>query len=151
MCDFTNGIKLCTCNIEEIKFREPESFNRIKGKLVKIKNKKNENISSIYIWRLFRNINKEKEWAELGKYLMPSNDIGKGLNSEWIALNLNVENCFDFNYIPQEGDNLFIQKNEILGKYISFIFRNKEWKIEHYDPFNIITEHITDGILKSVK
>lgn len=151
MCDFTKGIKLCTCNSDSIKFRKPELYKKVKGKLIRIKGKENDEIPLIYIWRLFRHVNKEKEWAELGRYMMPSDNIGKGLDAEWIALNLNVENCFDFEYIPQEGDNLFIQKNEILGKYISFIFKDNEWIIDHYDPFTTDVEHIKDGILKSIK
>ena len=149
MCDFTKGIKLCTCEGDKIEFRHQEFYRKVKGELVKIPDTRNDKIPRIYIWRLFRLINKdkEKEWAELGKYAMPSDNIGQALNAEWIALNLNVENCFDFNYNPQEGDNLFIQQNVSHGPYISFIYKSNEWIVDHYDPFNSETVHIKDGIL----
>lgn len=147
MCDFTNGIKFCTCEKNEIKFRYGESYKKVKGELVKINDKRNDGIPLIYIWRLYRYMGKKKDFLELGRYMLPKNDIGNGLNAEWIALNLNVENCFDFDYVPIEGDNLFIQTNEILAPYISFIYKNKEWICDHYDPFSEYTEHIQDGKL----
>ena len=150
MCDFTKSIKFCTCGKNEIKFRKQEFYKKIKGELIKIENKSNESIPIIYIWRLFRHVREKKDLYEIGKYIVPSNDIGKGLNAEWVALNLNVENCFDFDYTPREGDNLFIQRNEILGKYISFIFKNKEWVIDHYDPFSDEIKHVQDGLLKDI-
>ena len=80
--------------------------------------------------------------------MLPAGDIGNGLDAEWIALNLNLENCFDFDYTPEEGDNLFIQTNEIASAYISFIFKNDQWIIDVYDPFTWNTKHIVDGIIK---
>lgn len=87
----------------------------------------------------------------LGRYLFPSDNIGNGLNAEWIALNLNVENCFDFDYTPCEGDNLFITQNVELAPYISFIFRKGEWTIEHYDPFTNRIEVIDEGKVLEMK
>lgn len=145
MCDFNNGIKLCTCNGEKIKYRQQELYRKVKGELVKIPNKKNDSIPIIYIWHLFRYIGQNEENFELGQYIPPTDDIGNGLNAEWIALNLNVENCFDFEYIPSEGDNLFITQNIEFSPYISFIFKNGEWVVEHYDPFSENIKHIFEG------
>ena len=147
MCDFTKGIKLCSCENETIKFREQEFYKMVKNEHVKIPNKKNENIPIIFIWRLFK-LKSKNDNNEIGRYMLPSGDIGNGLDAEWIALNLNLENCFDFDYTPEEGDNLFIQTNEIASAYISFIFTNNQWIIEHYDPFTWYTKHIKDGIIK---
>lgn len=69
MCDFASGIKLCSCDNETIKFREPELYRKVKGELVKIKNKKNDTIPLIYIWTLFRLVEKHEEWTMLGKYI----------------------------------------------------------------------------------
>lgn len=145
MCDFNKGIKLCTCNGEKIKYRKQDLYKKIKGKLVKIPNKKNDEIPIIYVWHLYRYIGKDEENYELGRYIFPTDDIGNGLNAEWIALNLNIENCFDFEYIPNEGDNLYITQNIELSPYISFIFKNGEWIIDHYDPFSYITKHVNEG------
>lgn len=147
MCDFTKGIKLCTCEKESILFREEEFYKEVKGEFIKVPNKKNENIPLLFIWRLFSLTSKNKD-NEMGRYMLPSENIGNGLDAKWIALNLNLENCFDFDYTPDEGDNLFILTNEIGSAYISFIFTNKQWTIEHYDPFAWDTKHIKDGVLK---
>lgn len=151
MCDFTKGVKFCTCKKNEINFRYAEYYKKVNGELVKIIDKRNEGIPLIYMWRLFRHIGKKKDWLEVGRYMLPTNDIGQGLNAEWIALNLNVENCFDFDYTPQEGDNLFITTNVILGPYISFIYRNNEWICDHYDPFTDDVEHVQDGKLDPIR
>lgn len=135
MCDITSGIKLCTCNGEKIKYRKSDTYKQVRGKLIKIPNKKNDEIPIIYIWHLWKFIGSDSESAILGQYIFPTDDIGNGLNAEWIALNLNVENCFDFEYIPCEGDNLYITTNIEMSDYISFIFKNKEWIVDHYNPF----------------
>jgi hypothetical protein len=148
MCNFENGIKLCTCSSENIKFREPNIFIRKKGKTIEKENSKNLNIPLEYIWILFKydGIKKDKE---MGRYMFPADDLGKGLNSEWIALNLNCENCFDFEYIPKEGDNLKIQKNTIMSSYLSFIYRNEEWVVDHHSPWRIKISKIKSGKIKT--
>ncbi len=150
MCDFTKGIKLCSCESGTIKFREKEVYKKSGDQLIPVKNKKNDTIPLIYIWQLFRFVEEHKDCAMLGRYIMPSDSIGNGLDAEWIAFNLNYENCFDFDYAPQEGDNLFIQQNVILGPYISFIFKNGEWIIDHHDPFSIVIESVKKGVINEV-
>ncbi|GGB77560.1 hypothetical protein GCM10007424_17030 [Flavobacterium suaedae] len=149
MCDFSKGIRLCTCESETIKFREKEYYRKVKGELIKIHNKKNDKIPLIYIWQLFRYKGKKKDCFEMGSYKMPQDDIGKGLNDEWVVLNLNIENCFDFDYTPKEGDNLLIRQNEDLSPYMSFIYKSDKWIIDHYYPFDIEIEYLTEGLLKT--
>lgn len=149
MCDYSKGFKLCSCENEKIKFREQEFYRKVNGELVKIRNKKNENIPLIYVWKLFR-YNGETNGEEMGKYILPSSNIGKGFDAEWIVLNLNDENCFDFEYVPEEGDNLIISENVTLGPYISFIYKEKNWTIDHYDPFSTEIEEKQNGKIKNV-
>lgn len=149
MCDFTKGIKMCSCDNTKIKFRQQEFYREIRGVPVKIENPKNNNIPLIYIWRLFRLIEHDPQSTIIGRYMFPEDDLGKGLNAEWIALNLNSENCFDFEYTPVEGDCIRIQQNVILSPYISFLFKNSEWVIDHHSPFSTTLEHMGDGPLKS--
>lgn len=149
MCDFSKGFKLCSCGNEPIRFREQEFYRKVKGELVRIQNKKNKEIPLIYIWRLSRFIEKYKDSTLIGRYILPSDDIGKGLNAEWILLNLNIENCFDFDYIPNEGDNLKISSNEYYSPYISFIFKNNEWVLDHYDPFEEEIKDFAQGLVKN--
>lgn len=145
MCDFEEGFKLCTCE-EKIEHREIPLYHKKKGKLVEVKkNKKQPPL--LFTWVLKRYHGKSKE-LEMGRYMMPVSDLGKGLNAEWIALNLNCENCFDFEYTPNEGDNLYFQQNVILGPYISFIYKNGLWEEDHYNPFDEVTEMIKEGLIK---
>lgn len=79
MCNFDDGFILCTCNT--------------KG------SDKNQLIleNATFIWEL--RIIKETEFA-VGRTKLPSTTIGEGLNSEWVLLNLEDRNCFDFDYKP---------------------------------------------------
>lgn len=148
MCDYKNGIKFCSCDNEKIKFREPRTFIKKKGKLIEKENPKNADIPLEYIWTLFK-FEGEKEITEIGRYMMPDNDLGNGLNAEWIALNLNSKNCFDFDYIPSEGDNLKIRQNVKLGPYLSFIYRKNEWIIDHHSPWSTEISKIKEGKIKT--
>ncbi|MPT36503.1 MAG: hypothetical protein E2604_15790 [Flavobacterium sp.] len=122
MCDFTKGIKFCSCEPETIKFREKEFYKKSGDQLIPVCNKKNDTIPLIYIWQLFRFVEDYKDCAMPGQYILPGNSIGNGLDAKWIALNLNCENCFDFDYTPQEGDNLFIRQKCNLRSVYLFYF-----------------------------
>ena len=148
MCDYSNGILFCSCDSEKIKFRKPKIIFKKKGKILKKENPKNSDIPEEYLWTLFKFYG-DKEITEIGRYMIPSNDIGNGLNAEWIALNLNCEDCFDFDYTPEEGDNLKIHQNIISSPYLSFVFKNDEWTIDDHDPFSTVVEQIKQGKIKT--
>lgn len=150
MCDFTKGFKLCSCESEKIKFRKEEVYKKSGGKLIPVKNKKNDTIPLIYIWQLFRMVVEYKNISMVGHYVLPTDTIGNGLDAEWIALNLNCENCFDFEYDPQEGDSLFIRQNVILGPYISFIYKEGQWIIDHFCPFEFQIKQIKEGLIQEI-
>lgn len=99
----------------------------------------------MYIWHLWKHTGTDENNSMIGQYIFPTEDIGNCLNAEWIILNLNYENCFDFKYTPSEGDNLYITQNIELSSYISFIFKNGEWTIGHYSPFSDILQLISSG------
>lgn len=139
MCNFENGFILCTCALEE-ENRGPKK----RRKHPDIEKKEKSDLPPEYVWRLFRFVKKAEE-IEKGKYILPSSDIGAGLNAEWVLLHLNTEDCFDFDYTPQEGDNLMIYKQDQKVPYLSLIFRNKEWLEDHYDIFMDITEQKEAG------
>ncbi|MNJ91908.1 hypothetical protein D3C87_95630 [compost metagenome] len=151
MCDYTNGIRLCSCEPHQIVFRHDEIYRLSRGEWVLVPDKKNDNIPLIYIWQLFRAKSKEDSWMEIGRYMMPRDSLGKGLDAEWIALKLNVENCFDFEYDPVEGDNLLIRQNVRMGPYISFIFRSGQWTVDHYSPFDYEKDHVQSGVVREVE
>lgn len=149
MCDFSEGIKLCCCDKESIRYREASTYVRKKGKLIEQKNPENDKIPLEYIWTLFK-YEGEKEVTEIGRYLMPKNDLGQGLNAQWVALNLNCTNCFDFDYNPQEGDSLQIHKNIKFDTYLSFVYRNGEWIVDHHDPWSTDISELNQGKVKPI-
>ncbi len=143
MCDFTQGIKLCSCNSDEIQFREEDLIVRKKGKTLRKPNPKNAAIPEMYIWILDR-IRSSKNGLEMGNYMFPVDDLGNGLDSDWITLNLNDHNCFDFDYKPETGDTLIIRKNKVAAAYISFVWDGC-WKVDHHSPFDYNLKNIGKG------
>ena len=71
---------------------------------------------------------------------------------------MNDRNCFDFNYNPTEGDNIVFKyfnkkkrnanSESLENGYISFIYKDSNWKIDYYNPFYDQTQVINQGILK---
>ncbi len=147
MCDFSKGFKLCTCT-GKIEFREAQKYIKKKGKLVALKqNKKQPPL--LNIWTLNKYTGKSEDF-EIGQYIPPTNDLGKGLEANWLIEELNKKNCFDFDYTPKEGDNLIFSQNVVLSPYISFIFKNDSWLLDHYDPFDAVNKEIETGEIQIV-
>lgn len=134
MCNFNQGFILCKCN-------DPRTVVHNK------KSRRNKGNSSVeYALTLNRFIGRSEK-GERGRYVMPINDIGYGLTADFVVNQLNIRNCFDFDYIPNEGDNLIITRNEPNDR-IEFIFKNGKWIDDHYSPFNHETETFDNGKLK---
>ncbi len=142
MCNFEHGFLLCTCEAKT----EPVIHNK---KSRRYKNSPQAKIEG-YRWFLSRFVDTFDD--ELGYpipimeglYELPSSDIGAELTAEWVLLNLNCANCFDFDYTPSEGDNL-IMRGVDRWKYLSFVFTQGEWKQDHYNPFSTILKLIDQG------
>lgn len=140
MCNFENGFILCTCEAEKPIIHNKHSRRH--------KRKQKEN-ADIYCWFL-SSFKEQFESIMEGLYELPAKNIGEGLTEEWVLLNLNVGNCFDFAYIPQEGDNLVIKSMAKPYVYLSFIFQEGEWRSGHYNVFNHILELKLKGELKQI-
>lgn len=138
MCDFENGFVLCTCQTE------PEQVVHNKNSR-RYKNSPQAKIAG-YRWFLSRFVDTYEPMME-GMYQPPSKELGAGLTEEWVLLNLNCGNCFDFDYTPQEGDNL-VMRFEDHWHYMSFIFRQGEWVSDRYDGFSTILELQSKGKIK---
>ncbi len=138
MCDFTKGFILCTC--EEI---PPKIIHHKNSR----KHKKNLSTEKTYHWYLCKVEAKDDDFLMEGLCEMPSQQIGDGLEEEWVLLNLNCEKCFDFEYTPQEGDNLVIRYHK-KPEFLSFIFKNNIWVADAYDPFVYFSTLKNKGILK---
>jgi hypothetical protein len=129
MCDFAKGFKLCTCAALEAKLQQPPSNIKPRRKRSKAASEQ-----GLYYWTLERVIS-ENEIIAIGRYIFPAESLEHGLDAEWVELNLNVGECFDFAYSPQENDWLQIypaEKNHRL-KYLSFIYRKGAWIQDFHD------------------
>lgn len=131
MCDFNDGFILCKCNDRKTIVHNRKSR----------RNKVDE--SKEYTWILNKYLGKSDE-TEIGRYSMPDNDLRHGLTSLFVLNELNNKNCFDFDYFPNEGDNLKLINTHSQNR-IEFIYRNGNWTEDHYSPFNHVCEKIFNG------
>ncbi|NER15852.1 hypothetical protein [Spongiivirga citrea] len=108
-------------------------------------------------WTLFRFI--KEEWSGMdGMLLQPSKEFSIKLTDSFFREQLNVQNCFDFDYKPTEGDciifDLIIHGKVKYGgykpekKFISLIYDGVRWNIEQYDCFYTTIEETNSGYLK---
>lgn len=130
MCNFDDGFILCKCDDLESGINDQDSN------------------SMIYVWSLYKYIGKSKSF-EMGRYILPGGAVGT-LTSDFVIEELNSKNCFDFEYMPQEGDNLLISSLGNIPR-MEFIFRGNEWIGDNYDPFTDITEIKFEGIIKDIE
>ncbi len=136
MCKSGKQIILCSCKGEE----QPV----VPHKKSKRWQKKNPP-SFAYIWTLSQFVEYFDSMME-GLMCMPDNCLDENLNSDFVLQELNSHNCFDFDCVPKEGDNLKIRRNDA-GKYFSYIFRAGKWEANSYDVFCTKTELIDSGKL----
>ena len=138
MCDFDKEFILCVCKHERIPYKKTKR-NKKKTQPEKIE----------YIWTLYKYIGPNKG-KEMGRYVFPVSDIGNGLTSDFVLAQINSKNCFDFEYNPNEGDNLLISDLQYKGGRLEFIYRDGKWLKDFYDPFMDETKRTLEGKIKSV-
>lgn len=140
MCETGKNIKLCTCvvggNTNTI-IHNKNSRRHKKDRLL--------NSDKIYKWTLYKYVGL-KDWTMEGMLYPPSDKLGEYLTREILITGLNNETCFDFEYKPNEGDNLVIYiDGESIYSFLSFIYRNGQWKADCYDDFIDKKERINYG------
>ena len=141
MCDFEKGFKLCSCVLEKPNIQKIGKSKKYKDLPVK---------KLGYRWYLSRFVKEIEEPLMEGIYEPPVKDLGNGLNDEWILINLNLTNCFDFEYNPIEGDNLiFCSDHEY--EYLSFVFNNGTWIKKHYDSFCTLLKKLNEGKIEMIE
>ena len=139
MCDFEKGFILCSCDpIQDIK--QPKR---------KSKKYKDIPVKHSFRWYLSRFKGIIEEPLMEGEYNPSSKDLGNGLSEEWVLFNLNLANCFDFEYTPVEGDYL-VFKSTGKYEYLSFVFSKREWIKDTYNPFSTILEKFNEGKIKEL-
>jgi hypothetical protein len=99
-----------------------------------------------YLWTLSRFVDYFESMME-GQISEPSEKLGQDLTSEFVLSELNSRNCFDFEYLPIEGDCLSIRM-DTGWNFFSFIFREGTWIAEQYSSFYVRTERLDAGKLQ---
>ncbi len=130
MCRFEKGFILCKCEVLP---------SRKSGRKSNVPDTKIE-----YIWTLYKHLGANPE-IEMGRYEFPKSDIGQGLTADFVVSQLNSRNCFDFEYSPNEGDNLLINDSRYANGRLEFLFRDEQWIVDFYDPFSELTEMVFEG------
>ncbi|MCL9806559.1 hypothetical protein NAT51_13570 [Flavobacterium amniphilum] len=98
-----------------------------------------------YTWTLDKYIGYAKYPMD-GMLIYPDHDLAENLTTETVLEELNSKNCFDFDYNPNEGDNLRIYNPEkYIRKYLSFIYRNGKWMADSYNGLIEETEKFNYG------
>ncbi len=129
MCTSDKQLHLCTCELT------PPTKQH----------KKQKKQDPVFTWRLYRYLG--EKWIGMdGMMMMPSSRIGKTLTAAWVLGQINARNCFDFDYQPQNGDNLTIRLGFSYDTgYLSFVYQEKAWIEEFYNPFYDDTQQIAEG------
>ncbi|MBF7091290.1 hypothetical protein IUY40_07040 [Flavobacterium sp. ALJ2] len=133
MCDTGKEIKLCTC--------VPNGINSI------VHNKKSRKFKKLrneFTWTLKKYVG-DSDFTMDGMIIFPLDALSEDLTNKKMLVALNSKNCFDFDYIPNEGDNLRIDTPHTNQKFLSFIYRKGEWVPDFYDGFRDKTEKINYG------
>jgi len=151
MCKQDYKIHLCTCsNVSSSGIK-----NILEDDLIKLKRNQTFNLIKWKLNRFMRN-----EWIGLdGLLFKPTDKLTTQITSVFLQDEMNLRNCFDFNYTPKQGDNIIFElevinkngkpiKNQSVNKFISLIYKNSKWNIDWYDPFYNTTEGIYKGIVK---
>lgn len=151
MCDFENGFILCTCIEEEVvEEKKVVPVKKMRTKKKKLLNKF-ESPPQLpidfkkYVWEL-RTLRKIEICK--GRCSFPSDDIGKGLESDWVELNLNDRNCFDFEFSPNEGDELVFYNEINIYCFLAFIYKNGSWVKGYYNELQELTKLKQKGRVK---
>lgn len=122
---------LCTCAPEVDKIVHHKKSRRHKNKVLPDK----------LTWTLYRYLGAYDSGMD-GMLMEPSYRITAELTFEYILAELNARNCFDFEYSPNEGDNLIVRGPH---GFMSFIYATNSWTYEMYNCFQERTEFIKKG------
>ena len=90
----------------------------------------------------------EKETNLIGKMIMPvaQFDFSTLITDDYIVAQLNESNCFDFEYIPKNGDNLIVrQYHNKKEEFMSFIFKGAKWTSDYYNVFSGVVRKFNVG------
>lgn len=130
MCKNTQHLKLCTC-------KDVVDTATDKQNMQATQSLAPDNI----IWTLEHYLGKIMSLA-MGMPARPTAQLNETMTQSYVLAQLNTHNCFDFDYIPTQGDNLTLQNQY---GFMSFIYRDNTWTAGTYDPFLSNLRKIANG------
>lgn len=98
-------------------------------------------------WKILKRGNPWESDGAFYTYIYPKESIGFELTNLLLIENLKSNEIFDFDYDPEEFDNLQIFEKTPLSPYLSFVFRNGEW-INEFPHFNFENSLKHNGYVK---
>ncbi|CAM3879835.1 MULTISPECIES: hypothetical protein [Flavobacterium] len=148
----------CTC-------LEKKSFIKKRDAYLSLYNEE-EYLTEVYEWTLYSIVQKREEKEKhliIGEIKIPIKKINDVITAELIVEELNKLDCFDFEYIPIDGDELVISNGYkhieidtktrpyLPFKTMHFVYENKEWYFGYIDNFEYETKRIYEGEMKYLK
>lgn len=146
MCESGTTLKLCTCAVT------PHALKKALSEEIEFL-EKNEVLDAI-VWTLTKAVLIEEDTGMdiMGMTFGPDNSVEK-LDSQFVVEQLNAQNCFDFEYTPQEQDKLIMNYDWKIGHGMgrkersqgeeTFIFSEGKWGAAFTDDFAQPTVDIT--------
>jgi hypothetical protein len=122
MCKDNQVFKLCTCAPLKGLTKNARRARRKQAKALPIQD------TTWLLQRFVQNIDANVR----GMPTMPATQLNQELTNTYVVSQLNAQNCFDFDYLPSQGDNLTLRNK---GDFMSFIYGAQGWQIGSYDPF----------------
>jgi len=146
-------------NQRNLKFRCQREVAPILPTVHNKKSRRNSNNPNLtqkdWYWKMYRYVGERKDgWMEKIFMAMPRHWLSEDINSVTILSILNNEDCFCFDYIPLEGDNIQISfdliesgsnKRSFGGAYLSFIYRKSSWVEDFYILDIVETKLVLEG------
>jgi hypothetical protein len=132
MCKDNQVFKLCTCVPLKGLTKNARRARRKQAKALPIQD------TTWLLQRFVQNIDANVR----GMPAMPATQLNQELTNTYVVSQLNARNCFDFDYLPSQGDSLTLQNK---SGAMSFIYGEQGWAIDDYDPFFTKLSEIAQG------
>jgi hypothetical protein len=100
MCKQNERLTLCTCEDES----EPDR--------------------PVLKWKLYKATGPR---YQMGRAVPPPDTLGQGFTADRVLKDLNSGNCFDFDYVPVDGDSLTIGRDGSNSLHLIFSFSQGRW------------------------
>lgn len=127
MCEITHKFTLCSCSTNE---KEDIIHNKNSRRYKKTLKQDNSNKM---VWTLYK-YDGEYDSGMEGILMEPSDKLDESFTANYVKTELNLRQCFDFEYAPQEGDYLVLTKKRDYS-YMPFMYKDGQWIIHSYNAF----------------